>query len=860
MLVIALITGAGSMCHRMVRLPLTFPAALLCVAVMARANPLTITLRAPPRAESAYFNMGTARSPSGHVLTVDSRSLRLDGEPWLPAMGEFHFSRYPANEWREELLKMKAAGIDIVSTYVFWIHHEEIEGNWNWSGQRNLRRFIETARDVGLDVVVRCGPWCHGEVRNGGLPEWVVTRKDWKLRSTDPKFLGAVHELYTQIATQLRGLLWKDGGPVIGIQLDNEYRGPAEYLLALKAIARDVGLDVPLYTRTGWPALTTPMPLGEMVPLYGVYAEGFWDRDLTSMPGRYWAGFQFSALRTDAAIATELLGNRAAKDDPDADRYPFLTCEIGGGMMNSYHRRILIDPRDVEATTLIKIADGSTLPGYYMFHGGTNPDGKRTTLMEAQDMLATNYNDLPQKTYDFQAPLGEFGEVRPQYHLLRRLHLFLRDYGSDLTSMIPVLPDQRPNGREDVATLRWAARSDGRRGVVFVNNYERGRALPAKTGVQFALRLMTGGTLVFPTNPVTIPENTIAWWPFNWNVGGVTLLFATAQPVTHVVEGNGTRTLFFAATPGVPAEFGFPGEQVTRLETTGRFERDGDRLVCHDLPSGHAAAIRLLTQSGAILQIVLLNEADSLALWKGKFADRQRVFLTPLDLVFDGNVVRATPNAPAAQSLAVFPAPGTLKAGGKMLTGTADGVFQRYDLKTSYISRNVPFRLTQKSGRLREIKRAPQRDGVAMAPKDADFAAAAIWTLKLPNDIDWSAHPMLRFNYLGDVARVLLDDRLLTDDFYNGRARDLGLWRWREAVRDIPVRFAVLPLQRKAPIFMAADARPDFDDSTALVALRQVELVEAKTQTLTGTPAREPTLPANFRTDANPPQRTGGFR
>ena len=162
---------------------------------------------------------------------------------------------------------------------------------------------------MGLTSIVRCGPWCHGEVRNGGLPDWIL-KKGWRLRSDDPNYLDKTRILYGQIAGQLKGLLWKDGGPVIGIQLDNEYGGAAEHLLNLKRIAREVGLDVPLYTRTGWPALRTPMPFGEIVPLYGVYAEGFWDRELTPMPGRYWAGFHFSLLRTDSNIANELLGTQ----------------------------------------------------------------------------------------------------------------------------------------------------------------------------------------------------------------------------------------------------------------------------------------------------------------------------------------------------------------------------------------------------------------------------------------------------------------------------------------------------------------------------------------------------------------------
>jgi hypothetical protein len=82
--------------------------------------------------------------PSRHpeaVIGVNSRYLTLNGKPWLPVMGEFHFSRYPESQWEEEILKMKAAGVNIVATYVIWIHHEEIEGQFDWKGQRDLRAF-----------------------------------------------------------------------------------------------------------------------------------------------------------------------------------------------------------------------------------------------------------------------------------------------------------------------------------------------------------------------------------------------------------------------------------------------------------------------------------------------------------------------------------------------------------------------------------------------------------------------------------------------------------------------------------------------------------------------------------------------
>ena len=214
---------------------------LLLSPTLLVAAPFAVTLPRPVPPETSGFSMGTATRPDGQSITVDSRSLRLDGQPWTPVMGEFHYARYPASEWREELLKMKAGGIDIVATYVFWIHHEEIENQWDWTGSRDLRRFVATGRDAGLKVIVRSGPWCHGEVRNGGLPDWIVARGH--TRSDNPAYLANVRELYAQIAAQLKGLLWKDGGPVIGMQLENEYSGPAEHLLTLKKIARGAADD-----------------------------------------------------------------------------------------------------------------------------------------------------------------------------------------------------------------------------------------------------------------------------------------------------------------------------------------------------------------------------------------------------------------------------------------------------------------------------------------------------------------------------------------------------------------------------------------------------------------------------------------
>jgi len=755
--------------------------------------------------------MGTSTAPGGATVTIDTDSLVLNGRPVSAVMGEFHFTRYARSEWREELLRMKAGGITIVSTYVFWIHHEEIEGQWNWTGDHDLNEFVRIAGSVGLKVIVRCGPWCHGEVRNGGFPEWLLD-KGWKLRTVDPGYLAKVRILYGQIAAQLHDELWKAGGPVIGIQLDNEYEGPADYMIALKKIAREEGLDVPLYTRTGWTRVTTPMPFGEIVPLYGAYAEGFWSRELTSMPGNFWNAFRFSGLRFDDNIANEELGKRDVRDAPDVARYPYLTCEIGGGMMNSYHRRILIDPRDVESTTLVKLGSGSTLPGYYMYQGGINPEGKLTTLMEAQGTRMTNYNDLPVRNYDFQAPLGSFGQVRPQYHLLRRLHLFLADFGGGFARMGTAMPDTRPGPKGDTQTLRWSVRSDGRSGYLFVNNYERSLEMPEKHSVQFKVSL-PGSDLVLPADPVDVPADSMFFWPFNMDLGhGVGLSYATAEPVCCIDDGS-SHTIFFAETAGVPATFLVVGEKVPRSAAVSR-----------------DVAFEIKGTDGVSVRIVVLSESDSLALWKGHYRGRDRAFLTRAELILDGDDANLTSSKVSDLTADIYP--------GEDLAGfkSNDGVFSELAPAAPAVeSLNVKVEQVREAGPAREIPIGKISEPVATEPSDSDFAQAAVWRIDIPRDADLANDPLLSLRYEGDVARITLNGRLLVDDFYNGRPIELGIRRYAPEILGGDLEIAVLPLRKdaisgaKQRIFIAATAVPDFGAGATVARILSSEGIERYT-------------------------------
>ena len=495
---------------------------------------------------------GAWASDFGKPVTWDSYSLMIDGQRVCPVMGEIHYSRVPQGEWRQEVRKMKDGGVTIIATYVFWNHIEEQEGVFRWDGQRNLRAFLEVCKDEQMPVVLRIGPFCHGEVRCGGIPDWMWnpsltlpegegTGKPIRMRSEDPRFLFYVERLYRQIFTQVQGLQWKDGGPIIACQFDNEYRGRGSYLMALKQIALNIGYDLPFYTRTGWPELATPVPYGELLPLYGDYADGFWERSLKETAGSYYKAFNFRAP-SDKGENMGALGAAQSADNSSSPlgegrggAYPYFTCELGGGMMTAYHRRPYLYSEDAYSMALVKLGSGSNLLGYYMYHGGTNPDGL-TWLNEMQRTLATNYNDMPVKNYDFQAPLGEFGQKNPHYYMLRPLHLFMHDYAELLAPMEARFPCEQEIEKGDDSHLRWSVREKDGSGFIFINNYERLQNLSAKRNVQ-----LEACGVKLPK--LTIPAGAMCILPVN--VDGIR--YATAQ---LVAKRNGK--IYMQQIKGIP--------------------------------------------------------------------------------------------------------------------------------------------------------------------------------------------------------------------------------------------------------------------------------------------------------------------
>ncbi len=749
---------------------------------------------APPQA--LPFATG-GRSPDGHVLSVNNRYMLLDGKPWFPVMGEFQYSRYPAEHWEEELLKMKAGGIRIVSTYIFWIHHEEIEGQFDWSGRRSLRRFVELADKHGLYVWARVGPWDHGEVRNGGLPDWVLQKS--KTREDDPAYLKYVQRFYGEIGRQLAGLFWKDGGPIAGVQIENEYhsRGPGKgegHILTLRKMAREAGIDAPFYSITGWDDAV--IPARDVIPVFGGYPDGFWYRPLAPLPPS--ADYFFSPIRADENVGDDLCSKR-----PDIDArvapYPFFTAEMAGGMELAYHRRPLMAADDIAALDVAKLGSGVTLYGYYMFHGGTNPEGKATTLQESQ---ATGYpQDLPLKAYDFQAPLGEFGQMHPSFRDLKNIHLFLKDFGAALAPMAAYFPSRMPTGKQDRETPRVAVRSDSQAGFIFLNNYQKDHPLPVQKAVQVQLK-MASAALTVPRRPIDIPSGAYTFWPVNLAMGGALLEHATVQPLAHLDDPD---TFLFFAWPGIAPEFVFRAGADMSIEAPGaRVTRAGGEIAIDGLTPGLGAAIEIRNKTGKSTRILLLSREQARNIWKAPLGGRERLIYSAADVWFEGDRVHLSSTDPGKLNFAVFPdlehaADGVHRAG-------REGIFKSYTAAVTPIHVDAEVRLVKEPG-----KAAPVRMGqeVALAPEESAFEGAAHWKISVP-DVKSSAasQGILRVTYQGDIARIYASGKLITDDFYHGSPWEIGLEGISPADLKQGLDLQVLPLRADAPIYLAIEAKP----------------------------------------------------
>jgi beta-galactosidase len=788
--------------------------------------PIEIDGRLPAQQPLPLLPMGTATDPLRHSITVNSRYLMRDGKPWLPVMGEFHFSRYPHQYWEEELLKMKAAGVEIVSSYIIWIHHEEVQGQFDWSGDRDLGEFVRLCGKHGLLVIVRIGPWAHAEVRNGGFPDWVQRMPH--LRSNDPHYLAAVDTFYRQIAQQLQGEFWKDGGPVVGVQLENEYalQGPgqgAAHILRLKQMAVAAGFDVPLYTVTGWDGAV--FPPRDVLPVFGGYTDWPWDDSIEKLPPNEAYTFRFESREGGDMGAP---GGRPASRATQAELapYPFLSAEFGSGIEDTYHRRPVIHSSNVAAMLPTQIGSGLSLLGYYMFQGGANPAGKLTTLQESQATGAPN--DLPEISYDFQAPLGQYGEERESYRKTKLFHYFLNEFGPQLAPMVVHAPNKTPASPSDFSVPRLAVRSLGGQAFLFVNNYVRGYQMPARNNFRVRTRLPDGDVTV-PEQPITIPAGAYFIWPVGITAQGVTIRYATAQIIT-TLEVEHEAYVLTVAQDGIAPEFALslqPGQSVEgeSVESPVQDGTAGGGTVMIRPTPGTGIAFTVHSASSKPTHFVVLTQEQAERLTLLEIRGQKTLIYSGAYVFSSGETIHLRS---AGRADIFFGVLGAGDAGwqseGELKPQPAEGVFQVYEATVAPKTIPVAFTQTKRPGAAPPIERANpagwRKQPVAVAPTDVTMQKfAAQWSVTLPKDaLAGLEDVFLQVHYEGDVGRIYAGATLVDDNFYNGEPWVIGLKRFALHL-DVPLQLEVLPLRDDAPVYFDPGYKPQFHGKqTAAVA------------------------------------------
>ena len=320
----------------------------------------------------------------GHSFVVEHGQFLLDGKPFQIISGEMHYARVPRAYWRDRLRMAKAMGLNSITTYVFWNEHEPKPGVFDFTGNNDVAEFVREAQEEGLYVILRPGPYSCAEWEFGGFPAWLLKDHSMVVRSSDPKFVAAARTWLLRLGKEVSSLQIGNGGPIIAVQVENEYGSYGSdhvYMEAIHHILLDAGFTkAQMYTADG----ADQLPNGSLPELPAVINFGTGD-----------AKAEFPKLK---------------KLRPEG---PFMSGEYWAGWFDHWGAKHETRSPQQEADEIGWMLRQGFSVSLYMFHGGTS-----FGWMNGANSNGTNYE--PDVTsYDYDSPLDESGRVTPKYLLLR---------------------------------------------------------------------------------------------------------------------------------------------------------------------------------------------------------------------------------------------------------------------------------------------------------------------------------------------------------------------------------------------------------------------------------------------------------
>ena len=473
----------------------------------------------------------------------------------------------------------------------------------------------------------------------------------------------------------------------------------------LKRLAVGAGFDVPYYTATGWGGAVT----GGMLPVLGGYCDAPWDPRITELEPS--VNYVFTQERNDRNLGSDL-GMGEGLTWP-WDKFPYLTAELGGGIQVTRHRRPVAAAADIGAMTLTKLGCGANLLGYYMYHGGTNPHGKRSTLQESRE---SGYpNDLPEYSYDFNAPIREYGQISDTGLELKLYAMFLHDFGEAFCEMKTFIPEDSPQDPNDTVRLRSAVRRKGNSGYLFVNNYQRRKQMADHQGVILNVRLPDGD---ISYEAQDIRNGDYFFYPFHLPVGEhAVLISASASPLCILHRTDGERYIFY-------------GDREPHFRIEGDL---GKKELIH------------------------ISREDALHAWRMEFGTEEYLAVCNYPIVEEGGSCKVLFRAGETEELEirVYPELPTVPRG-FVKTGN-EGIFTRYSQR---ISRNTPSCNLQKEEKQSSDEECRYRI-------ELDYAEETE-----AEDV------FLKLDYVGESLELFIDGKKEGDHFYTGQIWEIGLKRF----------------------------------------------------------------------------------
>ncbi|MBN1413483.1 MAG: beta-galactosidase [Bacteroidales bacterium] len=762
-----------------------------------------------------HLDLG-GKSVTGESIEVNSFYIERNGKPYFPVMGEFHYSRFPNQYWDEEIKKMKAGGINVIASYVFWILHERQEGVFNWQGDLNLRKFVELCHKNDMEVIIRIGPFAHGEMRNGGLPDWLYGRP-FEIRSNDPAYLAYVKRLYDQIANQLKELYFKDGGPIIGIQLENEYQHSAapwslyypgsdkewsaarfdreiiqggvgvnemgndyaaygqKHMQLLKEMAKSAGMDVPIYTATGW-GFASIVEKGS-IPVSGGYAYPTW-------------------VASD--IPSTLYLYKDLHKNPDyspvsynPELYPSMAAELGTGMCNTYTKRPRVPAESFLPMMVRTLGSGTNGLGYYMYHGGNNPsDGP---LYYSEGFGYTN------KSYDYQAPIGEYGIAGRGFYYLKLVNYFLQHYGDLLAPLPTVLPETNSRiAPDNTTTLRYAVRSNGNTGFLFMHNFQDHVKTGDLNNLQIKIHTGKGEITIPETGSFNLKTGTSVTLPFHLELDGLLIKYATVQPFCSFMNANDTYHVFWSVE-GLSPEIVFNNPLSVKTDGIAVLHKNGNMVV-----TGEEGKLFecIVDQTEQKIHFLVIPMEKALQAYLTGSPGNQHLVISEAIVLEEKDIISLIKAGKEEWKIEVYPKVKSVEAVDAKLTllKSEKDYMTSWNISVSALVPAVTF------------TRTDDRHTVLDA-KDLN--------LKNLNDV------YIRFDYLGDRAMCFLNGELQTDNFCIGEPWLIGLKRFESQLQENDMYFYFIPMKKKAPYLSYFDKEilPDFSAIRDFLEIKEPEVI-----------------------------------